>query len=274
MGFLLLEDPILSSKDVPHAGVAIWQRDKDWHRIRVDYNGISGTVVPGKAGVNRRVIIVGDTGKYTEMSGGKAIEGVIKEDDALASVNFVNGSVIAVGILGGVYRMRDSTSWEELTDKNIEENLSSVCAFPSGGFVVCGWEGVIALYKSGAVKRIQSGTNVILTSIICDEKGEVFACGQKGTIICGSIDALNPVGQEGINDDFWSIAKFKGEIYVASTTALYKLVDDEKLEIVEIYGVVIPTTFYHLDTYEDSLMLSVGPKDAVLFDGKKWTRIL
>lgn len=47
MAFLLLEAHVLAKEDVPHAGIAIWQRGKDWVRIRVDYNGISGAVMPG-----------------------------------------------------------------------------------------------------------------------------------------------------------------------------------------------------------------------------------
>jgi hypothetical protein len=116
--------------------------------------------------------------------------------------------------------------------------------------------------------------DVILTSIICDKEGEIFACGQKGVILRGTKDSLRPLNLEGITDDFWSIAKFRGEVYVSSTTALYKLVDDETLELVKYSGEEIPTSFYHLDTYEDSHMLSVGQKDAVLFDGEEWVRIL
>jgi hypothetical protein len=85
---------------------------------------------------------------------------------------------------------------------------------------------------------------------------------------------LRPLNLEGIIEDFWSIAKFQGNVYVSSITALYQLVDDESLELVEFDDEVIPTSFYRLDTYEDSLLLSVGQKDAVLFDGKAWTRIL
>jgi hypothetical protein len=274
MVFLMLEDPTLAEEDVPHAGVAIWIKDRDWHRSRLDYNAISATVVPGEAGVSRQIIVVGNAGNFTVMSGGTTTHGVIMDEDGLASVNYVRGSVIAVGILGGVYRMQDRNSWEELTNKSVEENLSAVCAHPSGGFLVCGWQGLMALYDRGTVERLESGTNVILTGVICDNDGEIIACGQNGTIVRGSKDSLRRLDLDRITVDFWSIAKFQGEIYVSSTTELYKLVDDDTLELITFDGEVIPTSFYHLDTYEDSLMLSVGQKDAVLFDGEEWTRIL
>ncbi len=271
---LLLEDPVIAEQDMPYTVVAIWQKDKDWYEASLDYDGISATVAPGIAGVNRQLVIIGNTGKFTVMSGGSSTEGVIKDEDALASVNYIHGSVIAVGIHGGIYRMNDSSSWDDLTNKLIKTNFESCCEYPEGGFLVCGWKGVVALYDGTSAERLESGTNVILTCITCDEEGEILACGQKGTIVQGKKESLKPLPLEGITNDFWSITKFQGEIYIASTTALYKLVDDENLELVKFDGEVIPTSFYHLDTYEDSLMLSVGQKDAVLFDGNDWGRIL
>jgi hypothetical protein len=271
--YLLLEDPVLAERDVPHTTAAIWQPSKEWIRASLDYNGISIAATRGDPGV-RKVVIVGNTGKCTVIAGGKVTTGVIKDEDALASVNYVHDSVIAVGILGGIYRMNHANSWEDLTDEDVDENLSAVCAHPSGGLLVSGWRGMVALYSGGKVERIQSGTNVILTDIICDEDGEIVACGQRGTIIRGNKDSLRPLELAGITDDFWSIAKFQGVVYVSSITAIYMLVDDNALELVKFDGEEIPTSFYHLATYEDSLMLSVGQKDAVLFDGKEWIRIL
>ena len=132
----------------------------------------------------------------------------------------------------------------------------------------------MAHYEGKNVERFESGTNVILTDIICDQDGEVLTCGQNGTIVRGVKNALKPLNLEGITDDFWSITRFQGEVYVSSITALYRLVDDQTLELVKFDGEEIPTSFYHLDTYGDSLLLSVGQKDAVLFDGNEWIRIL
>ena len=272
--YLLLEAPKIAEKDIPHTSIGVWQRNKDWIKASLDYDGISTAVCAGESG-GMKVVIVGATGSFTAIDGGRATNGIIKKkEDALASVNNVHGSIIAVGILGRIYRMKDQSSWDDLTDESIKTNIESICEYPGGGFLVCGWQGLVALYDGDAAKRFESGTNVILTSIICDKDGEMLACGQKGTIVRGSKDSLKPLELEGITDDFWSIAKFQGEVYVSSITALYKLVDDETLELVKYDGEEIPTSFYHLDTYEDSLMLSVGQKDAVLFDGKEWTRIL
>ena len=274
MVFLLMEDPVLAEDDVPHSGVAIRRRDNDWRLSRLDYNGISAAVVPEATGVNRQVVVIGNTGKCTVLSEGTGTDGVIKDETALASVSLVHGSVIAVGIVGGVYRMTRPDSWEELTDETVEENLSAVCGHPAGGFLVSGWQGLVSHYRDDGVTRLETGTNVILTDIMCDDGGEIIACGQRGTVLRGTTNSLRPLILEGISEDFWSVAKFQGEIYLTSTTALYRLVDDVTVELVKPEGEEVPTSFYHLDTFEDSLLLSVGQKDAVLFDGSEWTRAL
>ena len=274
--YLLLEDHSLAEQDTAHTVVGVWQRGKDWITASLNYNAISVAVKPGAPGV-RQVVIVGNSGNsgnFTVSAGGKATTGEIDDETELASASYVNEAVMAVGIVGGVYRMKDASSWEDLTDKRVEENIEAVCGHPSGAFVVCGWQGLVAVYENGGVERIETGTNVILTDIICDDKGEIVVCGQRGTVLRGTTDALVPLQLAGIADDFWSVAKFQGEVYLASTTALYRLVDNSTLELVPFEGEEIPTSFYHLNTYEDSLMLSVGQKDAVLFDGNEWTRIL
>jgi hypothetical protein len=271
---LLLEMSAAAQRDIPHTGIGIWQRFGDWKKLRLDYNGIDVTEFPGRSGSDPSFVIIGNTGKYTVVLDGSSVSGIVVEEDALASADVIRGSVMAVGIIGGVYRMKDPHTWEQLANPLVTANLEAVCEYPSGGFLVCGWDGLVAHYEGESVERLESGTNVILTDIICDDGGEIFACGQRGVILRGPKGALRPLNLEGVIEDLWSIAKFQGDVYVSSITALYKLIDDETLELVGFDGEEIPTSFYHLGTYEDSLLLSIGQKDAVLFDGKDWTRIL
>ena len=271
---LLLEDQVLAAKDMPYTEIAVWQSGKDWHRSSIKHNGISAAIMPGKPGVNRQLVIVGESGRFTELSGGTGTEGVIKNDCPMASVRLVHGSIMAVGIVGGVFRLSGKTAWDDLTDKRVGENLEAICGHPAGGYLVSGWKGLLAHYRDGNVQRIKTGTQVILTDILCSLDGEIIACGQKGTLLRGRIDSMALLKTSEISEDFWSVVKFKGELYIASTNALYKWVDDKNLELVKFRGDVVPTSFYHLNTYEDSLLLSVGKNDAVVYDGEKWTRIL
>jgi len=271
--YVLLEDRAMASRDAAHTVVGVWQRDKDWLLLSLKYNGVSIAVKPGAPGV-RQVVIVGSGGEFTVSAGGKATTGEVASDTELASARLVDGTIMAVGIAGGVFRMTSPTAWDDVTDARVEENVEAICAHPAGGFLVSGWQGLVAHHRDGGVKRVKTGVDVILTDIICDDEGEIVACGQRGTLLRGTTDGLVPVEIAGVTDDFWSVAKFRDEVYVASTTALYKLADDDALQLVTFQGKVVPTSFYHLDTHGDSLMLSTGRRDVVLFDGKEWSRIL
>ncbi len=269
--FLLLEDPELAEQDIPHAAVAIWQPDKEIVRASIEHNAISIAVNP----VTREIVMVGSGGRFTVTGGGKkTVTGTIREDYDFSKAAYADDSIIAVGIAGSVFRMTGRETWKDISRPEVDEILEAACSFPDGGFLVCGWNGLVAHYTERGVERCDTGSNVILTSLICDESGEILACGQRGTIVRGAKDALAPLDLEGVTEDFWSIARFQGEIYVASMNALYRLADDETLQLVKFEDEVIPTSFYHLDVFEDTHLLSVGMSDAVLFDGAEWTRIL
>jgi len=65
-----------------------------------------------------------------------------------------------------------------------------------------------------------------LNSVSCGDRDKIFGLNQDNVFPC-SYGSENPVilsqslerGNE-LTDDFWSIAKFQGELYVASTIAL------------------------------------------------------
>lgn len=275
MILLLLENLTLVEQDIPYTELAFWLKDKDWHLSSLDYNGISAATQLSEDKKSYRAIILGDSGDYSEITIGDISKNRISNGQGMASVSFIHNKVVAVGIRGKIFDISDISTYSELSTQENNQNIEASCEYISESFLVCGWKGLIALYNNdNSIEQLDSGTNVILTDITCDENGEILACGQKGTIIRGYKNSLRPLFLDDVTVDFWSIRKFKGKIYIASTTALYELSEDENLELVRFPGDEFPTSFYHLDTFEDSLMLSAGQKDAVLFDGKNWNRIL
>lgn len=270
---LLLESPEIAELDIPHAAIAIWRRGQDWIKHSVDFNAMAVSRLPNPSGSDVQFVIIGNTGKFAVVTDQGLGSGDIVVDDALASVTVVHSSVMAVGILGGIYQMTGPSTWQEVNTPSLTTNLSAICEYDASSSLVCGWEGLVAHLDGDNVRLLESGTNVILTSILCEES-QVLACGQRGTILQGGLDTLTPLFLDGITEDFWSIARFHGETYVSSIMGLYRVVDDETLELVKFEDEVVASTFYHLDNYEDSLLLSVGMKDAVLFDGQEWVRIL
>lgn len=273
---VLLEDPVIAAEDIPYTVIAIWKRgNPEWYRGSIEHDGISAAVIPPIADREKQLVIVGPSGKSTVMDSKAVTPGVIREDyDFSAVAAPIEGSAVAVGINGSVNRLIDRDRWADLSRQEVvNEVLEGVCAYPQGGFLVCGWSGLIAHFDGKQVERCETGTNVILTGILCDESGEIHACGQRGTILRGTKDALARLDLAE-TEDFWSIVRYQEMIYVSSTTALYRLRDDDTLELVKFEDEVIPSSFYHLDVYQDTHLLSVGMKDAVLYDGSTWTRIL
>jgi len=271
---ILLADEALAEQDVCHSGLVFWQKDKNWSNEVFDFNGISLASKPHVDENQHQLIMLGEDGELVEVIQGSLSENTIPNGEGMASIRYINHQFIAVGIRGMIFDVTDIHNPINLSDASTKENIESCCASSTNHFFVCGWRGFIAEYQSnGQLKKFESGTNVILTDIICDDNDHIYACGQRGTIVYGKKEALTPLVFEGVNVDFWSIREFQGNIYVASITALYQLIDHETLELVNFEDDA-PISCYHLDTYNNSLMLSIGQKDAMLFDGKQWSRLL
>ncbi|WP_265594407.1 hypothetical protein [Haloferula sp. BvORR071] len=272
---LLLEDPVIAEEQVPYTLIGIWKRgQEEWYRGSVQHDGISAAVIPPIADREKQLVIVGPSGKCTVMDSKAVTTDIIRKDYDFSAVACIEGSAVAVGINGSVNRMIDRAVWSDLSNPEVDEILEGICPYPPGGFLVCGWNGLVAHYQGKSVDRCETGSNAILTGITCDEDGLIHACGQRGTIIRGTKDALTRIDLPSVVEDFWSIVRYQGRIHVASNTALYRLKDDDSLELVKFEGEVIPTSFYHLDVFQDTHLLSVGMKDAALFDGTGWTRVL
>ena len=272
---LLLEHDKMMNAGIPHTEVAISLKDKNWQRGSLKFNGICAVSLPEVAVEKFCICTIGDEGDFLEMNSGKTNAGKIENANGLASIDNINGEFVAVGILGKIFRKSVGSPWENISLNDAKINLESSCSYPKGGILVCGWEGGAAFVDDAnkTSEIIETGTNVILTSICCDNNGEILICGQRGTILRGTKDNLNLLNID-VKEDFWSIVKFKGLIYVSSISGLYILNDDNSLKRVVFEGEVIPSTFYHLDNYKNTKLLSVGRQDAVFFDGDNWERIL
>lgn len=114
-------------------------------------------------------------------------------------------------------------------------------------------------------------TKYVLTDVCCASDGDVYICGQQGTILRGRRDHWSLLPFENFPPmDFWSLTFFAGYLYVASMHALFRLEGD----------VFVPVdtdpdpaqTFGHLRHIEE-VMWSTGAEDLMPFDGQTWTRL-
>jgi hypothetical protein len=100
----------------------------------------------------------------------------------------------------------------------------------------------------------------------------VYVCGQNGLILHGRGDQWRVVDHGDTKETLWDIHAFRGRIYVASLRFLYELKNERLVRV--RFGGDLPRSFYKLSSVSDDVMLSIGHKDAFIFDGVEWTRVL
>lgn len=272
---LILEEQQIAEEGISHTELAFWRRDKDWVRFSLDYDAISAAASYDQSTKNYKLIVVGDSGDCTQfMTGSDILHAEIDGGEGIASINVVNNRFLVTGIRGKIFDLTSIENIRKIYDNQLSENIESSCQYIDGKTVLCGWKGLLASVENSKIKKFDSGTNVILTDVSQKNEDELLICGQKGTVLTGHIDSLVAIDQDDVEEDFWSIRPFQGNSYVTSSTAMYQILENKTLRLFEFNGEEVPTTFYHIDTLDDSLMLLIGEKDALLFDGEEWIRIL
>jgi hypothetical protein len=188
----------------------------------------------------------------------------------------IGNEIIVVGMDRQVYRRTAHGEWILMEHGLVRPSQNEITGFEAiagldlSKLYAVGWDGQIWLYQSDSWRQINSPTNQILTSVCIDEAGVAYACGRNGLLLVGSEDTWEVLEDTNCPDDLWSVACFKGQIYVASLWRLYKLVD-RSLELIsdEETG----ASSYSIISVNNSLLWSIGAKDVVAYDGINWVRI-
>ncbi|WP_367867655.1 hypothetical protein [Pedobacter sp. WC2423] len=255
-----------------------------WYAGTVPWLACSGTVchVPAE-----RYLALGTDGSV-EASGG----GVVKEEASIASCGvdpgkrgplreirgIAKGRAYAVGTCRQAYVRDGEDQWRcidqsaQVGDTPITDtSFESVDGFSEQEIYTVGWEGEIWKYDGSLFAQQNSPTELALYKVRCAPDGFVYACGQLGTLLRGRDDQWEIIKHESTEEDLWGMEVFDGQLYVSSTSFVYRL-EDGKLNPVD-FGDDIPRTCYHLSA-ADGIMWSIGPKDVMEFDGSDWKRIL
>ena len=94
-------------------------------------------------------------------------------------------------------------------------------------FCVC-WDGEI--YRrigKGNWDDFSSPVNTILSSVLVREDGSFFICGKNGNILQGKDDQCSVFKHSFKELDFWGVFEFNNQVFFASTTTIFKLVDNK-----------------------------------------------
>ena len=234
-----------------------------------------------------RFIAIGEAGYVQVFGGGQIIEEGPIEDGATSPKTrgpirevrgIAGGRAYAVGTCRQAYRRDGASTWvcidhtaQTPVDDISDTSFESIDGFTEQDIYTVGWEGEIWRYNGEVWRQIDSPTNMALYKVRCTEEGEVYACGQVGTLLRGKGDQWELLEQAAISEDFWGMEWFNGRLYVSTTHFVYELIGDQ-LRLVD-FGDDPPTTCYHLSA-ADGIMWSIGAKDVMEFDGRTWKRVL
>lgn len=195
----------------------------------------------------------------------------------MRGIRGIGKTVFAVGMSRQVYR-RDGVNVWTCIDQSARPkagdqtvySFESIDGFAEEDLYAVGRRGEIWHYDGKTWHPIDSPTNLILTNVCCADDGMVYICGRLGMLLKGRANRWEVIDHQATQDDFWGIAWLGDHLYVSSMRGVYCL-KDQTLTPMD-FGEDVPQTYYHLSS-RDGVMYSIGAKDLMSFDGKKWTRI-
>lgn len=279
--FFILADDDCAKRKIPFALYLLWRDGKwfkagttDWLCSGISYaeGPLDTLIAPGEFG---DVHVRGGGVDKKEKIGDKA--SAPKDRGPLRGVRRIDGATYVVGMDRQVYVRGGNGSWSAFDkgarpDKDSEEvvGFEAIDGYGSNDLYAVGWEGEIWHQAGKQWKQIDSPVNQVLVDVCCAGNGKVYACGREGLLLRGRDARWEVVTDLGFDDDFWSLAWFKGKLYIASMDDLY-VFDGKRLQLLDTEDVEMETA-YKL-TATDGELWSIGAKDVVVYDGKKWTRI-
>ena len=277
LGYLIAGNDKLDEDDVAHTAVFEWdETTKGWGGYDLSWIATSACVCDYP---KEQMVAIGRFGQFLVFGQHEEYEGVIKAKPTpsgtpapFRGARSIAGKAYAVGMNSHVFRRDARTTWVA-DDQGIKPktDLEAIDGFAEDDLYAVGWKGAMWKKKGKRWSKIESPSNLILTDVCCAGNGLVYVCGQAGTLLRGRDDEWEVIAHESTEADLWDVEWFNDELYVSTTQFLYKLNDKDELKLVK-FGSDRPKSCYKLST-RDGVMWSIGPKDVMSFNGKKWTRI-
>lgn len=270
--YVLGKDKGLLAQDVEHSRFIAFQRGKFAHMGDRNWNANAMCVAKLPS---ERLVVVGEEGQvFTYVAGRHTNEQIVPAPAVIRAAGVVEGLVYACGMRRQVFRRDGEASWIDISVPAsmamVQGGFEAIGGFSSHEVYAAGWGGEIWQWDGVAWAPIDPLTNSILTGLCTTQRGDVFVCGQSGTLLRGRGQQWSLVELGGFAEDFWSVAWFHDRLYLSTMTALYAIVDDA-LQQVEFAG-ERPASFHRL-THADDVLWSVGASDVFSFDGQVWSRV-
>ena len=263
----------------PTRAFAYYLDNKEWGFIHLDKTyGVLGceTYTPEDkwifATVEGHVIAVG---------GGNMVEKPlpISEKSRVTQLRCIDKKAYAVTTMREVYRRDNVSKWTNLSvpimeseKKNLNNlGFDAIDGFSENDIYACGSHGDGWHYDGKTWQRLDlPPTNAMISDMVCGDDGNVYIIFWHGLIVKGRNDQWEIIKQSAA-EQLESVAWFKGHAYIATWNRLYKLVDDKLIAIPFDNGYSQKFCGHLVAGYGN--LISAGPKEAHIFDGKKWNMI-
>lgn len=274
-GTLLSEDTLLLSMtvdDLPDKPHAILLLIDGGPIEELDWSCVGIATLPGKKDTG---LVLGQFGQVLLVQGESTTREKIDMPDHLGplrNIKAIGDCLYAVGTHRQVYKRDHNGVWIHIAEElplgqaGKSETFESITGFGENELYACGWDGEIWQYKDQKWYHCNTPTEMILTDMCCGRDGQVYACGQAGTVICGRGKQWTAVDNGGLITDLFGICSFENEIYIVSRKAIFQIIDNK---IQHITPLPPGHTYYNLFMANNKLW-SVGPKDIISFDGTTW----
>ena len=141
--------------------------------------------------------------------------------------------------------------------RSVVSGFNSIDGLGEDDIYAVGYGGEIWRRVNNTWRQLESPTNVILHRVRVVKKKLAYASGQKGVLLRGVGDSWQEIRHDSTQDNLWGLEWFKGTLYMASEDTLYRLNDDDDLDVVDMQGI---DTCGHLHA-NDGVMWSFGTKN-------------
>jgi hypothetical protein len=192
---------------------------------------------------------------------------------ALFGIRFIGDDVYTCGQSSQVYIQRGS-EWKHIDDEILTRGgitLEDIDGTGPEDMYAVGWKGTIYYYDGKRWEKLDSPTNRHLSNVRCVSRDEVYVCGNGGSIFRGHKHSWEFIGDPEFTDNFWGMAVFENQLFLAHNLGLMKHDGNELIPIDIDIGKTLSCHRLH---GTDGVLWSFGEKELLRYDGNSWTEVI
>ncbi|HKE96695.1 MAG TPA: hypothetical protein VKB34_20465 [Povalibacter sp.] len=150
----------------------------------------------------------------------------------------VQRSIFAFGMGRQVYRLDAGDAWtradqgllDTSTSVDVTTGTLALDGQDADNLLAAGFNGELWRYRSGAWNSLDSPTNLSLHSVCALSTDEYVVCGQAGTFLHLTGDAIGVVPQPDLTGDLQQVGSFRDSLFLATDTGIFRCADRKALD--------------------------------------------